>query len=876
VKPARARSLRALTVQASAWLLVALVFMIPGGALAATGPTLYVATGNPACSNSGPGTAAQPFCTISAAASKAVAGNVVQVAAGTYNERVSPASSGTSGAPIVYTAAPGATVTVGSGQSDGFLISGKSWITITGFNVTGTSSYGIDVSSAAGNVTISNDHVSYSGQPVSGQTKFGIRINGATDVTISGNTVDHNTDSGIAVVGSSARVQVLNNNCWANARGYQRAAAGIRIYQSTDNTVAGNLSHNNEDSGIESYPGAKNTLIYDNVTYNNGDHGIDNLTTTNQRIIANSVYKNVTAGINVEGSSTGAVVENNISVDNGINSPRTHSDIRIENGSTTGAVVDNNVVWLNANDTLYIWNSTSYSTLAAFRAASGQGAHDIWADPKWVDMAGGNFHLTAGSPAIDSADSGVSGQPAADVEGTLRVDDPSTANSGLGPRAYDDRGAYEYAPSGADLPPAARLTVTPTSGVTPLAVSADASASTDTDATPIAGYTFNFGDGTVVGPQFKATTTHSYTTAGTYTVTVTVRDTAGLSSTASATVTVTDLPPAARLSVSPASGAPPLAVLGDASGSTDSDATPIASYSFDFGDGTVTGAQAQATASHTYTTPGRYTVTVAVTDTANKSSTATAQVTVGSVDAPPVARLTVAPSPASPGAPVSADASASTDTDATPIASYRFDFGDGTVAGPQSAPTAAHTYLAPGTFTVTATVADTAGNSSTATAQVVVQQNVQQNAVRNSGFETDLSGWNTSGSGSGITLTRVSGGHSGTQAALLSNTSGAASTCVLNDSPNWVATTAATTYTGTLWARADTAGQTLKLRFREYNTGGTLISTATTLFTLTTTWSQVSVSVTTAAGDTLDFNAYISSAAPGTCFYADDAAITNG
>jgi hypothetical protein len=45
---------------------------------------------------------------------------------------------------------------------------------------------------------------------------------------------------------------------------------------------------------------------------------------------------------------------------------------------------------------------------------------------------------------------------------------------------------------------------------------------------------------------------------------------------------------------------------------------------------------------------------------------------------------------------------------------------------------------------------------------------------------------------------------------------------------------------------------------------------------LTTSWQQVSVTYTAAAGNTLDFNAYVPKAAPGPCFYADDAAITTG
>ena len=51
-----------------------------------------------------------------------------------------------------------------------------------------------------------------------------------------------------------------------------------------------------------------------------------------------------------------------------------------------------------------------------------------------------------------------------------------------------------------NTPPTAALAVTPNSGATPLPVTADASASTP-GSNPISTYTFNFGDGTTVGPQ---------------------------------------------------------------------------------------------------------------------------------------------------------------------------------------------------------------------------------------------------------------------------------------------------------------------------------------------------------------------------------------
>ena len=69
---------------------------------------------------------------------------------------------------------------------------------------------------------------------------------------------------------------------------------------------------------------------------------------------------------------------------------------------------------------------------------------------------------------------------------------------------------------------------------------------------------------------------------------------------------------------------------------------------------------------------------------------------------------------------VQADGSASTDGDATPIASYRFDFGDGSAPVTTMAPTATvqHTYAAAGTYTVTLVVTATPGGTVSNTAGV--------------------------------------------------------------------------------------------------------------------------------------------------------------
>ena len=415
--------------------------------------TLYVDKGNPNCTDTGLGTSDQPFCSIVPAASRINPGQTVQVGSGTYTEAVTVPTSATPTAPIVFTAAPGASPVV-SGGTNGFSISNKSYVTVNGFDIRTTTGVGISVQNSS-NITISNNHVSYAGQPVSGQTKSGIFLSSVRDSTVTGNTVDHNTSYGIYLNGSTRNV-IKGNESFSNAQVFQRAASGIRLYNSTGNTVDSNRTHDNEDTGIESFTGANDNLIINNVTYDNGDHGIDNFASTGQRILGNTAYRNVTAGINVEGGSTGATIANNVSVDNGIASPRTHSDIRVDTASTPGSTMDYDLAYLTSADVLLIWNSVNYNTLAAFTAATGQEAHGIQADPRFVNAAGRNLHISAGSPAIDSANSGTSGQPSVDAEGDNRADDPLSPDTGAGPRSYDDRGAYEL-----QAPPLDHIVVSP-------------------------------------------------------------------------------------------------------------------------------------------------------------------------------------------------------------------------------------------------------------------------------------------------------------------------------------------------------------------------------------------------------------------------------
>lgn len=440
----------------------------------ATGTTYYVDNTNGSCSDMGTGlTPALPFCKIGKGASVAVAGDTVRVLSGNYAETVTVPKSGSAGLPITYSAAPGVTVT-GNGKASGgsaFWISSKSYVVIDGLTVTGTADYGIYVS-GSNHITISNNHVSYSGKPVSGSTKVGIYLTATSASTITGNVTDHNTQDGIRLTTGAVNNLVSNNISFANAEQWQRNATGIHINGSGsyNNTIIHNITYANEDTGLQFYNKAHNNFLIGNLTYGNGDHGVDCNNSPYNTIIGNTVQGNHTAGINIEGSSSpgssGAKIMNNVSVDNGI-APITgqKSNIRVDASSVPGTTMDYNLVYLTSAGTVQIqWNSASYATLVAFKAAvPGQEAHGLQANPLFiapVAPAGrppavnvGDYHVSAGSPVIDSANADAPSEML-DLDGNARVDDPATANTGAGARTYDDRGAYEFQPSGT-------LTVTP-------------------------------------------------------------------------------------------------------------------------------------------------------------------------------------------------------------------------------------------------------------------------------------------------------------------------------------------------------------------------------------------------------------------------------
>ena len=273
---------------------------------------------------------------------------------------------------------------------------------------------------------------------------------------------------------------------------------------------------------------------------------------------------------------------------------------------------------------------------------------------------------------------------------------------------------YRYWDSG--RPPVASFTATPNPTVVGAIVTFNASGSSDPDGR-IVSYAWNFDDLTFGNNQV---TSHSYTSAKTYNVTLTVTDNESFTATMYVDVVVGPAPPGPQPPVarftyqSPVD--PGVPVTFNASTSSDSDGT-IDSYAWDFGDSSPPGSFVIAT--HAYLVRGIYIVTLNVTDNTSLSSIATHQVV---VDISPRAAFLFAPAAIYMGVAVTFNGLTSTDSDGS-IVSYNWTFGDGAT---MTGPVVSHAYGSKGAFTAALVVVDDAGLSNRTTATIDVRNRAPQ------------------------------------------------------------------------------------------------------------------------------------------------------
>ncbi len=231
-------------------------------------------------------------------------------------------------------------------------------------------------------------------------------------------------------------------------------------------------------------------------------------------------------------------------------------------------------------------------------------------------------------------------------------------------------------------------------------------------------YAWDFGDGTNFAGSV-ATATHSFTAAGTFTVTLVVTDDTGQKATVKTPVTVTAASAGSLTAGFTASPTNP--VSGALVAFNANTSTPLASitqFDWDFGDGTVIN-NGGMIINHTYNTPAtaNFTIRLTVHDASGNTNTATQALTV-TLGSDPTANFTISPNPVAVGALVTVDGSASM-AGAGAITTYQWNFGDSATivtGNPQT-----HTYTAKGTYTIKLTVTQTNGRTNSTTHTIVVQ-----------------------------------------------------------------------------------------------------------------------------------------------------------
>jgi len=397
------------------------------------------------------------YSTIQQAVDVAIAGDTVQVKAGTYKEKITITRSGSSGNYITFAAYPGQTAIVdGTGlvsQWDGiFTVKGASYIKISGFNIlhSGYAGVRINGSGTSSNIIVEKNYFNdiYSSAMYTENAGPGIIYDG-NEVTVS-----HKA----AMTTEGEVVDMVNVNGFEIKNNYIHDNVHAESINAKIGSSNGKIHHNNikpvESAGIylDAWTGLEQNIeVYSNVVYDGVDaRGIAMAvegggTLRNIKVYNNIVYNNGQAGIIIShydvcdpnslclsGIIDNIQIINNTTYNNNIRNYEWGGGIVNMPTYATNIVIRNNIASQNKITQISVAGTSNIVQNNLFDGVGSViGSSYIIGNPQFINLANHDFHLTPGSLAIDTGSS--INAPTIDFDGKSRPQ-----GAGI------DIGAFEY------------------------------------------------------------------------------------------------------------------------------------------------------------------------------------------------------------------------------------------------------------------------------------------------------------------------------------------------------------------------------------------------------------------------------------------------
>jgi hypothetical protein len=263
-----------------------------------------------------------------------------------------------------------------------------------------------------------------------------LTINGnVTGFQVTNNLVHDDNNIGIDFIGDEgtcrdraqdhARNGICENNTVWNItsqgnQAYRKddySADGLYVDGGTGILIRGNISYAN-DIGIElasEHAGklTSNITVRDNITYEcrqggllmggyaaRGTGGTDGCTITNNTFWNNDTLQWGNGEVQLRWRTSNCVIERNILFTGAVNFLVT---VPVSAGNNVRNTLDNNLYYsaAGANAAQWSWNNISRTGFAAWKSASGQDAHSLFADPQFISTGTNpNFNLQPSSPAM--------------------------------------------------------------------------------------------------------------------------------------------------------------------------------------------------------------------------------------------------------------------------------------------------------------------------------------------------------------------------------------------------------------------------------------------------------------------------------------------